>query len=85
MIKTVSIKQWVLATKTKEEIQEFYKNKEIDYYLWFCIGGLHQKHPAVIRWKEANTYMNQQMIMFNQYKEKYRRKLIDRYYEKMNQ
>ena len=85
MIKNTSVRQWVLATKTKDEIQEFYKNKEMDQYLWYCIGGLPQNHPAIIQWKEANTYMNQQMIMFNQYKEKYRRKLIDRYYEKMNQ
>lgn len=81
MIKNISVRQWVLATKTKDEIQEFYKNKEMDQYLWYCIGGLPQNHPAVIRWKEANTYMVQQMILFHKYKDKYRRKLIYRHYK----
>ena len=81
MIKNISVRQWLFATKTKDEIREFYKNKEMDQYLWYCIGGLSKNHPAVIQWKEANTYMNQQMIVFHKYKDKYRRKLIDRYYK----
>ncbi len=77
----MDIYQWSLATKSGDNLKEFFKNREDEYALWYLISGLHPKHPAVIRWKALREYMNEQEKLFREYESKYYRKLLDKRYK----
>lgn len=77
----MTIRQWALATKTGDDLKQFFKNKEEEYILWHCIGGLYSSHSAVIRWKALRKYMDEQEKLFDIYKKKYNKKLISKQYK----
>lgn len=77
----MDIYQWALATKSGDNLKEFFKNREDEYALWYLISGLHPKHPAVIRWNALREYMNEQEKLFREYESKCYRKLLDKRYK----